>query len=428
MNRINTLLLIAFALYYIFNFIIFIYYHSIPLESDLDPRSHRRQHHSTGPIVVSSHEKKIQFEEPRPYDAREYEILRKQTLKSYDNVTTVAYPHGPFGGFRNVFMTFSGVMILTKAANHSQIIVPSIKWKDLFGTNERIRHDVMFDVVEWNKHYPVLPRFVEYEKERHPDISFIGPAVRWNVENYMKDAKQPFAVGEFGMQAQNVYKQYVKNVVDHRKERSELDLAILKGAFRPHPEIQNIMNTFIRMYGNEEYMVLHARIEPDMQRHDVCADKKETNLTNIIKSLEKRFPDPPTSQILFILNREILENEVFDTNVHNDMAEYNLKVLNDAREHGLWNGKVKVLEAGIGLAKDSQHPIYSKYYSLTGSIIDFFLAVDAKIFVGTEVSSFSVDVEITRFYRGKKANYHYTPNGLVWSTPPSAEFPSRFSC
>jgi hypothetical protein len=421
MNRFNSLFLIALVVY-VLNFIILISYHPSELVSHPVLRPHRQKDTN----------QQIQFDEsippPYSYNASEYEILRKQTLKSFDNVTTVAYPHGPFGGFRNVFMSFSGVMILTKAANHSQIIAPSIKWKDLFGTNERIRHDVMFDVVEWNKHYPILPRFVEYEKERHPDISFVGPAVRWNVKNYIKDAKRPFAVGEFGMQAQNVYKQYVKNVVDQRKERSELDLAILQGAFRPHPEIQSIMDAFLRRYGHEEYMVLHARIEPDMQRHNACSDKKVTNLTEIIQSLEEFFPDPPTSHILFIFNRGILENEVSDTSIDNELAEYNLRVLNDARKHGMWNGRTQVLEAGIGLAKESNHPIYSKYYSLTGSIIDFFLAVEAKIFVGTEVSSFSVDVEITRFYRGKKGNYHYTPNGLVWTTPPSAQFPPRFSC
>ena len=33
---------------------------------------------------------------------------------------------------------------------------------------------------------------------------------------------------------------------------------------------------------DENLMVLHARIEPDMQRHLVCADKKVTNFTDIL--------------------------------------------------------------------------------------------------------------------------------------------------
>ena len=128
MNRFNSLFLIALVVY-VLNFIILISYHPSELVSHPVLRPHRQKDTN----------QQIQFDEsippPYSYNASEYEILRKQTLKSFDNVTTVAYPHGPFGGFRNVFMSFSGVMILTKAANHSQIIAPSIKWKDLFGTN-----------------------------------------------------------------------------------------------------------------------------------------------------------------------------------------------------------------------------------------------------------------------------------------------------
>ena len=141
------------------------------------------------------------------------------------------------------------------------------------------------------------------------------------------------------------------------------------------------------------------------------------------------FPDaPPVSTVLIILNREIIEKEVADEKIENDLAEYNLKVLNHIIENGLWNGKVKAIEAGVNLAKKSGHPVYSKYFSLSGSIIDFFLAVQADIFVGTEVSSFSVDVEITRFYRGRKENYHYLPNNFEMTTPPDAKFPPRFQC
>lgn len=161
----------------------------------------------------------------------------------------------------------------------------------------------------------------------------------------------------------------------------------------------------------------------------MCLDKKETNLTDIIRSLEDQFPEPPVNKLLIIMNRGILEEEVANKDVKNDLADYNLQVLNTIVQTGLWGGKVKVLEAGIRLAKDSGHPIYSKYYSLSGSIIDFFLGVQADMFVGTEVSSFSVDVEIMRFYRGQKENYHYLPGGNIeMTTPPNAIFPPRFTC
>lgn len=374
------------------------------------------------------------------FDINIYEKQRKEALKPFSNVTTVAYPHGPFGGFRNQYMTFTGIMLMMNAANHSQIIVESIKWKDLFGTNQRLRHDLFFDVVHWNRFYPTLPRFVQYESNAnaYSDIQFSGkidvtPSLRWNVPDPFQ-ATNPLAIGERGLQAQNQYKQYVKKVVEGLEQRNPVDLMMLQGAFRPHPALQEIIDGFLESDADggivgSKYMVLHARIEPDMQKHTMCLDKKTTNLTDIIRSLEAKFQKPPpVSKILLILNRDILEQEVANKEVENEMAHYNLQALNDLIENGLWNGKVKAVEAGVRLAKRSGHPIYSKYYSLSGSIIDFFLAVQSDIFVGTEVSSFSVDVEITRFYRGRKENYHYLPNKIEMTTPPDASFPPRFQC
>ena len=128
------------------------------------------------------------------------------------------------------------------------------------------------------------------------------------------------------------------------------------------------------------------------------------------------------------MNRGILEEEVSNPKSINPLASYNLEVLNNILKVGLWDGRVTVIDAGIELAKTSGHEIYSTYYSLSGSIIDFFLAVESHLFIGTEVSSFSVDVEVTRYFRSKMSNYHYLPDGLVLSTPEGAQNPPRFQC
>ena len=190
-----------------------------------------------------------------------------------------AYPHGPFGGFRNQYMTFTGIMLMMVSANHSQILVESIKWKDLFGTNQRLRHDLFFDIVHWNSFYPTLPRFVSYEATLFPDVKFLGktevtPSIRWNVNDPFQ-ASKPYAIGERGLQAQNRYKEYVKSVEEGQKRRNDIDLNMLKGAFRPHPALQQIIDDFLESQthtdshsagGPSKYMVLHARIEPDMQK------------------------------------------------------------------------------------------------------------------------------------------------------------------
>ena len=281
-----------------------------------------------------AHNNLLSLRAPVHFDPKEYEKQRQQALKPFTNVTTVAYPHGPFGGFRNQYMTFTGIMLMMKSnsANldhshtHSQLIVESIKWKDLYGTNERLRHDVFFDVVHWNSYYPTLPRFVEYNGHEHmfPDVKFIGkmkmkmkmkmdgsvpvsvlvpvpvaPSIRWNtngVDPFLANVTKPYAIGERGLQAQNKYKEYVKKVVEGgggglKGNRDVIDLTMLKGAFRPHPALQQIIDGFLgskggleregRGKGNGEdggqgedegqgpsvkYMALHARIEPDMQK------------------------------------------------------------------------------------------------------------------------------------------------------------------
>ena len=107
------------------------------------------------------------------------------------------------------------------------------------------------------------------------------------------------------------------------------------------------------------------------------------------------------------------------------MAEYNLKIVNEILENGLWGGYTRVIEAGSRLALESNHAIYAKYHTLVGGIINFFLSLDANIFIGTEVSSYSTSVVNSRFYRNdnysdggmkgeqkKKLDYFYSPEGL----------------
>ena len=172
----------------------------------------------------------------------------------------------------------------------------------------------------------------------------------------------------------------------------------------------------------------------------MCKEHKVVNITDIVQMLYVKYPEPPVSTVLIILNRAILEKEAMKnrnktngkTNEEeekvNEMATYNLIVLNEMMSNGLWNGRVKVTEAGSDLAKRSNHPIYAKYSSLVGSIMNFFLALKAEIFVGTIVSSYSTAVVSYRFFRDKKENYFYMPHGLDWVTSPDVRLPPRFAC
>lgn len=169
-----------------------------------------------------------------------------------------------------------------------------------------------------------------------------------------------------------------------------------------------------------------------MQRHKVCRDKKVLNLTDIFDFIEAKWKDPPVSKIFMPINRQYLEAE--GTWVEgkrqpkkgiNWIAVENLKALNRARDYGLWNGQVKVYEFG---ANSLVGTVYEKIPSTPGAMLNFFIGIQAKILIGTKVSSYSHDLLATRFFRGYKENYKYLPEGLIEWTPPHLKDPPGFEC
>ncbi len=369
------------------------------------------------------------------YNEATYNMQLKKTLEPIPNERTAAYLHVFWSGFCNQYYMFSGVLLLAKSFNYTQIVVQSIRWKDLFGTNQQIRHDFFFDVVHWNIFYPTLPRFVSYNASlpEYSEIQIsnpdgVKPNIKWNIDNPHKNATKPFAIGEKRTEAIMKFYDYTKDIFKGRTKRDESELLMMKSALRPHPAIVDIMKKFKRDNHMTNMMVLHARIEPDMQKHPMCKEHKVLNITDIVTMLYEKYPEPPVSTVLVILNRKILEEEVDNPKRENEMAVHNLNALNEMIRNGLWSGQVKVVEAGSGLAKDSKYPLYSKYSSLVGSIINFFLSLEAEIFVGTIVSSYSTAVISYRFFREKKENYFYLPKGLDWVTAPDVVEPPRFAC
>lgn len=376
---------------------------------------------------------KVERNDDKKYDENQYNLLSLQAMEPKPNISSCAYLHVFWSGFCNQYYMFMGVMLMAQASNCSQILVHSIRWKDLFGTNQQLRHDLFFDVVHWNSYHPSLPRFVTYDEELFQDLIIsnpqdMKPSLKWNVDDPYSNAKHPFAIGQKRTDAIMKFYDYTKDVEKGRSERQESELLVLKGALRPHPGIRDIMTTFKKHHNMTNIMVLHARIEPDMQKHNMCKEYKVLNITDIVEMLHKKYPEPPVSTVLIILNRSILETEVNQKTNENEMAFHNLKILNEIISKGLWNGRVKVVEAGSELAKQSEHPMYAKYSSLAGSIINFFLSLEAEIFVGTIVSSYSTALVSYRFFREKKQNYFYMPHGLDWVTSPDVKQPPRFAC
>jgi len=218
---------------------------------------------------------------------------------------------------------------------------------------------------------------------------------------------------------------------------------MIREALRPHPMMQELIDKHIQsMSGSRGYMALHARIEPDMQAHPVCRDKKVLNLTDIVRFIEEKWQDPPVAKVFMPINRQYLEKEGdYDALIKNPkqqklinegnkpelnwIAVNNLKELNRITREGMWNGQVPVVEVGSNMLKGT---VFEAKWSTPGSMLNFYLGLAAKIFVGTEVSSYSMDLLANRFYSSSMDNYKYLPDGLHEWTPPGTIDAPGFTC
>jgi hypothetical protein len=357
---------------------------------------------------------------------RDFEIA---TTPDPDLPTLAYFERAFYSGFRNEGMVFTAFVMYAVENNFTQILLPTIRWKDLYGTNRTVPHEKLFDVIHWNSLYPALPRFVSYDPVAHRELEN-SKKMRWVISDPEKNATRPFAYGRYP-RLMNKYKHYTRRIRRARENPSlnPVDLSMMRGAFRPHPDlqqhIQRLGGSMDDQTSDGSYMALHARVEPDMQHHPVCRDKKVINLQAIFDSMKTQFPEPPASKLFIAINRPMLEKEGSNSDGKNQVAVENLAVLNRASVEGLWDGRVKVFEAGMPSIKNTR---FEAYPGISGAAVDYFLAVGAKIFVGTAVSTFSTDLIAARFYRGNKSNYHYSPMGLRLVTTQNSTVPPRFQC
>lgn len=409
----------------------------------------------------------------------------KTSTIAWPNVTTAAfYDSGLRSGFRNQMMVFTILILDTVQKGYGQFLLDSVLMKDTYGTNRNVHFAGIWDVEHWNSFYPQLPRLVDADPILHD---------QWNNNNWrrLKNITTTAAGEEVtSVRFTNVDNSYVTEKPDHPKgfgKRSPLfltyiryaqgkgpytingrrhpaEILMLTSALRPSPFIQSMIDEKLQalatevqeesinynttstppkdtiVYNNNnasnaiEYITLHARVEPDMQKHPLCRWMKVLNLTEVFRFMETKWPDPPAPRIFMPINRDLLEQEgapdVWKKQLHqkkevNWIAVENLKALNDARDYGLWGGRVKVFELGSNVFKETK---FDRRRQIAGAALNFFVSVNAKIFIGTEVSSYSHDLLATRFYRGLMENYKYLPDGLHDWTPPGLEDPPGFGC
>jgi hypothetical protein len=309
-----------------------------------------------------------------PSTADSAELARQKFLdvtKPFTNERSTGFSQVRFySGFRNQIMAFSSIVMWADIENHKQLLIDSFLFTDTYGTDKMdITFDYLFDVAPWNSFYPALPRMVTCQGFEDMFKDFDCRRKKWI---RTKDATMPYTRGA----PQNImflnYMRYSKGrgPLVEKGFRNPVDLLILRGALRPHPDLQAIVDQKLASLHFETnmtqnvtvagrgvsshhssssvpYMTLHARVEPDMQKHPMCRDKKVANLTDIFRMLEEKFPEPPAPHVFMPINRQYMEKEGYPNLVKpeetNWLAVENLKVLNRAISHGLWNGEPKYL-------------------------------------------------------------------------------------
>jgi hypothetical protein len=350
-------------------------------------------------------------------------------------------------------MGFTILLFVAIRYGHGQVLLDSISQKDMYGSEQFIPFRDLWDIEHWNQHHPQLPRLVEYDPIVHEQFNvekrtwyrYWSPSTEKLYSNADSSFKTASPVRPYAS-LDNLLDTYMRYAGKRRGpyiqeggQRNPAELLMFQGALRPSLYLRQLIDHHVHrltgrttMLSNSEtsnYMTLHARVEPDMQRHPVCRDKKVMSLTDIFEFMESRWKDPPASHVFMPINRQLLEKEAKREKMESEGADSiaieNLKALNRARDEGLWGGRAKVFEAGAPAMMGTK---FEQRRSTAGSLLDFFIGVNAKIFIGTEVSSFSHDLLATRFYKGKRENYKYLPDGLHPWTGPGTEEPPGLQC
>ena len=421
--------------------------------------------------------------------------------------TLVHYDPHFMGGFRNQHMRF--VAFVNKAAEHniSQILLPSLRWGDVSQPGKSAPHELLFDVVYWNKRAGEfgLPRLVRYDAnvlERNSGGEGVIPCFNETSSLYSGlDEKQwrsskivlrKHAIWEylgepatyahckitFDAMSDNTSNGPMTYLVPHggtkgggrlwweydgmqahRRKRDEvtgkypdhlpLEQAIYK-LLVPSPPIQQAITKSLKEAAGQSsiqpyVLALHPRIEHDMILHRVCSKFMESNLTKIFESISTL----PKFDLMFVAVSRALVDGTPPPQMKRvpdllRLANENKFLLNQTSTYGLLGTKdrrgIPMLESGTTTAAKIQFPpmkhgaefLTAKSMGVTelvASIVNFFTALEANLFVGVKGSTYSQDIISVRYYQHQdrgidvENNFVVGPNGLTKLSGPSERLP-----
>ena len=222
-------------------------------------------------------------------------------------------------------------------------------------------------------------------------------------------------------------------------------MSLVSKALRPSPRWRDLAHECIDQHQTvlsqsksplqvSGYVALHARVEVDMMIHK-CGKRMEKNLTRIFSMVEHMMDsynqDPQHEQLrgLFVAvsrqgmlppSQNELQNRLAKDNLVQTLMEENWKVLLERSSNETYNRRSRssIFECGepwMDRWYSMHEEVPGDYFgSLVPSVMNFYIATHASIFVGVQGSSYSNDVWSTRYYQGKGSrNFMYTPDGIL---------------
>jgi hypothetical protein len=260
---------------------------------------------------------------------------------------------------------------------------------------------------------------------------------------------------------------YMTKITPHSTTSPKISqlLATIHNALIPSERWRHLATQCIDHHLNSEsggdrsgYIVLHTRIESDMMVHR-CGRDMEFNLTTVLGMLDtfvheynNNYTHNHDGSVIKGTMIAVNRNWFKDANDKNniDLQMYNLNVLNqqsvsysDGNYSFLGDSAVTktfttannnsnstsygvLFECGDGWVDEAfynnpqaTHRLpYDYYADIVPALLNFWIAVQADIFVGVMRSSWSTDVWTARYYQGKgQYNYQYTKGQGIIPVP-----------
>jgi len=209
-----------------------------------------------------------------------------------------------------------------------------------------------------------------------------------------------------GKKAGRLWNDYLSYFKTHPKinpvQFSQLT-ALVSRALRPAAKWRQVAHHCIAQQNNSStsFAALHARMEVDMLTH-LCGQGMQRNLTKLFHHIDLFLPQE-TPLFVAVSRQGMLQPTADESIAH--QAQQNVQTFQNRLR------TTSTFECGETFLQQ-YYPHHARMYgSLLPSILNFYIATQASVFVGVQNSTWSKDVWTARFYLDKP-NYEYTTEGI----------------